>query len=295
MKAGVARATANAERWQAEYARIEQLADNGSVNDKLVDETRSQMKSAEAGRVEATAAVESAEATSREAKAKVTKAEADHAAADARLAVAKANLARADTMLTYTAITAPYDGVITKRGVDTGHFVQPASGSEKPLLEIARADKIRVTIEIPEMEAGLVNLGDMVSLQVQALPDMALKAPIARTSWSLDESNRALWAEVDVANQGSSLRPGMFATANIELERRENVLTLPVDAVVRTDARIYCCRVEGDRIIHEPIKLGLRAGSEIEVVEGLADDSSVVLVRPQSLKQNQQVHVINTK
>jgi RND family efflux transporter MFP subunit len=292
-KAGVARAKANAERWMAEYARIEELAGTGSVNDKLVDETRSQLRSAEAGQAEAIAAVQSAEATVRESEAMNAKAKADHTAAEARLGVAQADLARAETMLGYTVITAPYDGVITQRLIDTGHFVQPASGTAKPLLEIARTDKVRVFIEVPEMEAGLINNGDMVTLQIQAMPETALKAPIVRTSWSLDAGNRALRSEVDVENEGSLLRPGMFATANIELDRRENALTLPVEAVVRADGTTYCCRVESNKIVHQPIKLGLRAGSEIEVLEGLQDNSVVVLVRPQALKDGQAVQVLN--
>jgi len=294
-KAGVARATANAERWMAEYARIEQLAGSGSVNDKLVDETRSQSRSAEAGQAEATAAVQSAEAAVRESEAMTAKAKADHSATEARLGVAKADLARAETMLGYTVITAPYDGMITQRAIDTGHFVQPSNGTAKPLLEIARTDKVRVFIEVPEMEAGLTNNGDIVTLQIQAMPENAVKAPIARTSWSLDAGNRALRAEVDVDNEGSLLRPGMFATANIELDRRENALTLPVEAVVRADGAIYCCRVESNKIVHQPIKLGLRAGSEIEVLEGLQDDSVVVLVRPQALKDGQAVQVLIKK
>jgi HlyD family secretion protein len=294
-KAGIARADANAERWTAEYARIEQLAGGGSVNDKLVDETRSQMRSAQAGQVEAVAAVQSAEAAVRESLAGVAKAKADQVTAGARLAVAEADLARAETMLGYTVIKAPYNGVITNRSIDTGHFVQPVSGSAKPLLEVARTDKIRVYIEVPELEAGLVNAGDMVTLQVQALPNAGLKAPVARTSWSLDPGNRALRAEVDVPNEGTLLRPGMFATANIELDRRENALTLPVEAIVRTADAVYCNRVESGKIVRQSITTGLRAGSEIEVTEGLSDDSVVVLVRPQSLTHDQPVRVIESK
>jgi RND family efflux transporter MFP subunit len=295
-KAGVARATANLARWSAEYERIKSLASNRSVTDKLVDETQSQLAAAEAARDEAEAAVQSAEASAREAQAMIAKADADLAAALARLKVAQTDVARAETMLGYTIITAPFNGVITLRTVDTGFFVQPASGvGAKPLLEVARTDKVRVYIDVPEMEAGLVDNGDMVTLRVQALPDANLKAPIARTSWSLDAGNRALRAEVDVNNDGTKLRPGMFANATIELDTRANVLTLPVDAVVRNEKETYCCRIESERIVHQPIKFGLRAGSDIEVVDGISQDSLIVLARPQGLAQGQQVQVIESQ
>jgi RND family efflux transporter MFP subunit len=295
-KAGVARATANLARWSAEHERIKTLASNRSVTDKLVDETQSQLAAAEATRDEAEATVQSAEASARESQAMIAKADADLAAAEARLKVARTDVARAQTMLGYAVIKAPYDGVVTRRTVDTGHFVQPASGSgAKPLLEVARTDKVRVYIDVPEMEAGLVDTGDLVTLRVQALPDANLKAPIARTSWSLDAGNRALRAEVDINNDGTKLRPGMFANAAIELDTRANVLTLPVDAVVRNEKETYCCRIESERIVHQPIKLGLRAGSEIEVIDGINPDALIVLARPQGLAQGQQVQVIESK
>ena len=124
---------------------IKQLASSGSVTDKSVDETQSQLSSAEASRDEAATAVQSAEAAVRESLALTAKAKADAASSEARLAVAKSDLDRAETMLGYTVIAAPYDGVITERTIDTGHFVQPASGTAKPLLEIARTDKVRVS------------------------------------------------------------------------------------------------------------------------------------------------------
>jgi multidrug efflux pump subunit AcrA (membrane-fusion protein) len=145
------------------------------------------------------------------------------------------------------------------------------------------------------MEAGLVDTGDMVTLRVQALPDANLNAPVARTSWSLDAGNRALRAEVDIDNDGTRLRPGMFASATIELETRTDVLTLPIDAVVRNEKETYCCRIESDRIVHQPIKLGLRAGSDIEVVDGINQDSLIVLARPQGLAQGQRVQEIQSQ
>ena len=70
------------------------------------------------------------------------------------------------------------------------------------------------------------------------------------------------------------------------------MLTLPVEAVVRAIGATYCCRVDSNGCL-QPIKLGLRAGAEIQVLEGLQDDSVVVLVRPQSLKDGQPVQVLS--
>jgi HlyD family secretion protein len=294
-QAGITRATGEYERWKAEYARIKELAESGSVTEKVADETLNQFRAVEAAREEAVAAVQSAEAAAREAQANIGKAEADRVAAKARLKVATSDLARAKTMLGYAEIKAPFDGVVTQRSIDTGHFVQPAGGAAaKPLLTIARLDKVRVFIDVPEMDAALVDVGDEATLLVQALSGKQLDAPVARTSWSLDPANRSLRAEIDVVNEASSLRPGMYAVGTIQLDRRENALVLPVTSIVRVGAETYCCCVQSGKIDRRKIVLGLRSGPEVEVLSGVDEESVVVLAKAESLQQGESVDVMKS-
>lgn len=294
-QAGIGRAGGEYERSASEYDRMKKLAGNGSISDKLVDESQNQRRAAEAGRDAAEAAVESAQAVAKEAQAKVGKAEADRVAADAKLRVAQADLARAKTMFGYGQIKSPFDGVVTERSIDTGHFVQPAPSAAKPLLVVARMDKVRVFLDVPELEAGFVNGGDAVTLRVQALAGKELHAPVTRTSWSLDNSNRSLRTEVDIANDKSELRPGMYASATILLDQRENVLALPVTAIVRDGAQAFCWCVEAGKLARHNIELGIRSGQEFEVRSGIDANSVVVLARVESLRQDQPVEILAPK
>jgi RND family efflux transporter MFP subunit len=204
--------------------------------------------------------VKSAQAAAKEASAAVERAKGDEAAAEARLQVAEAELQRAETMLGYLEIRAPFDGVVTSRSVDTGHFVRPAGESAaKPLMVVACADKVRVFVEVPELESGMVDRGDPVVLKVQALGGQ-ITSTVTRTSWSLDNTNRALRVEMDVDNGTSLLRPGMFATAVITLEQKVNALVLPTTAIVRSGEEVRCCQVENGKIRFQPLTLGLRSG-----------------------------------
>lgn len=288
-KAGMTRAAAEFERWKSEYERVKELAGNGSVTQKLAEETLNQMHAAEAGREAADAAIQSAEAAARQAQANAAKAEADQIASEAHLAVADADLAHAKTMLDYTTIRSPYDGVVTKRSVDTGHFVQPASNSSAPVMTVARIDKVRVYVEIPEMEAAGVDVGDRASIHLQALPGGDLDFPVSRTSWSLDPANRSLRAEIDIPNEGAKLRPGMYATGAIEMARRENALVIPATAVVRDGNATLSCVVADGKVERRPIKLGIRSGPDVEVLEGLQGNEAVVQIRAEMLAAGQSV------
>ncbi len=295
-QAGVVRAAGEYERWQAEHARMKELASGGSVTEKLVDETLNQLRASEAAREEAAATVKSAEASLRAAHANVQKSRADAVAAGAHRQVASANLARAKTMLDYTEIKAPFKGVVTQRNVDTGHYVHPVSGgATEPLLVIEHTDKVRVFVDVPEMEAPLVDAGDhpdTAVVRVQALGDKGINGAVTRTSRSLNASNRSLRVEIDLPNSGGILRPGMYANVDILLDKRENVLTLPTTAIVRDGGLTYCCCIEAGKIDRRKIELGLRSGGEVEVRSGLDADQVVVLARADSLKPGQAVEII---
>jgi HlyD family secretion protein len=297
-KAGVGRAAGEYERWKAEHTRMTELAAKGSVTQKLVDETLNQLQAADAARQEANANVKSAEATVRAAHADVRKSQADFVAAGARQNVAAANLAHTKTMLAYAEIKSPFNGVVTQRNVDTGHYVHPITGgAAPPLLVIAQTERVRVFVDVPEMEAPLVDAGnkpDSAVVRVQSLGEQGFDGKVTRTSWSLDKANRSLRAEIDLPNIEGKLRPGMYAKVDILLDQRDNVLVLPTTAIVRDGGATYCCCVESGKINRKKIELGIRSGSEVEVRSGLDADTLVVLARADSLIQGQPVLVIAT-
>src|SRR5262249_41622385 len=151
-----------------------------------------------------------------ESAAKLGKARADIAVAEAHLQVAKQNRDQAKTLLQYAKLTAPFDGVVTRRNVATDHFVQPATGTKaEPLFVIERRDIVRIFVEVPEADTGWVNKGAAARIRVQALQGQEFAGQVTRTSYSLDRTARTLVAEIDLPNSKDQLRPGMYVLATI--------------------------------------------------------------------------------
>jgi RND family efflux transporter MFP subunit len=288
----IARNEADVERWQSEFARYEQLAAGGSVNKQLVDETRQKLRAAQSGRTEAEAGIAAAKAALEEAKSGVAAADADIVAAKARERVAHANLQHAQTLLAYAEIKAPFAGVVTKRGVDPGHYVQPAGAGASPLLVVARTTVARIFVAVPELEAGYVDVGDDVTISVQSLRGAEFTGKVTRTSAVLDESSRSLLTIIDIDNSEGRLRPGTYATAKIKLDEHRDVLTLPSASVVRQDKEAFCYRLIDGNATKTMIQLGLRVGEDWEVVSGLSDGDMVALNKAASLKDGQQLDVL---
>jgi multidrug efflux pump subunit AcrA (membrane-fusion protein) len=99
--------------------------------------------------------------------------------------------------------------------------------------------------------------------------------------------NRTLRTEIDLPNADAVLRPGMYASAEIVLQERPNVLALPLSAIVTVDKQTYCFAVTGNKIVRKPINLGLKTREEVEVTDGLAADELVVQSQVSSLRDGQ--------
>ena len=155
-RAGLGRTVAALERWRSEFQRMEKLVKDSVVDRQSVDEMRSQVRSAESAKAETDARITAAEAALAETQARRNKARADLAAARNQLVVAQTEEEEAKVMLDYSRITAPFDGVVADRQVDTGHFLPAATGSTrgKPLFVIVRMDRVRVFVEVPEADAA---------------------------------------------------------------------------------------------------------------------------------------------
>jgi RND family efflux transporter MFP subunit len=286
---------------------MDALAKDRVIDPQSRDETRNQFRAAEAALEEAVAKVQSAEAARAEAAAKRDKAEADVKATKNRHVLAESDVRRMEAMLAYSHIRAPFDGVVADRRVHTGHFLQPSGGGTKgePLFVVVRVDKVRVFVDVPEADAVLIRDKAEARVRVQVLNDHEFVGHVAGTSWSLEPGQRTLRTEIDLDNADGLLRPGMFVHALIGAER-PNSWTLPSSAIIVRDGQTFCFRLDGDKAVRTPLKIGGRAGATVEVLkkqrrpdkpgdkprwEDLAGDERIVVTKPGELTDGQAVRV----
>src|SRR5262249_55487824 len=160
------------------------------------------------------------------------------------LAVAEADRDHVQTLLQYTQIKSPFDGIVTRRAINTGDFVQPPTASKgEPLYVVDRIKPIRVFVDVAELDAVWGSEGDTVLLRAQALPGQLCNGTLTRTSRSMDRQNRNLRTEIDLPNADGKLLPGMYMTATIIVEHN-NAWTLPPGAIFTEGDQNYCYRME---------------------------------------------------
>ena len=251
-KAGLTRTQALYERWKSESERVSRLVTGGVIDSQTKDETLNQFRAAEATRGEATAKVSTAEAAVARAEADRDKAAADVIAAEARLDVARADVRRVAALLAYTRVKAPYDGVVTRRTVNTGDYVM-AEGKHG-LFTVARLDPVRVVVHVPESDAGLVEDGQSVRVTLPATTHAPAIGHVVRTSWSLEPGSRTLRTEVDLPNPEGKLRPGMYVSARLTVEMPAE-WSVPAAAIGKINDEPVMYLAEGGKAVRVTVQL----------------------------------------
>jgi RND family efflux transporter MFP subunit len=277
-ESGRLRAKAEIDRSKSQYERLSRAGKNGVIDRESIAETRYAYEAAVAAGEEIEARVASAKALRDESEAK-----RDRAAADVE--VAEAARDRAAAYAGYLKITAPFDGVVTQRGVDEGHLVQPAtSSSGRPLLTVDHVATIRVFVHLPEVEARWIDVrtgqeGPKAKVRGQALGGRVLQGRVTRAAFGLDPKTRTLRTEIDLKNEGDSLRPGSFVIATIEVEHA-GVWTLPARAVRQKEGDVWCFVNESGVARKKRLLIGLEGGGLVEVrqIEGAAPTGSEAVI-----------------
>jgi RND family efflux transporter MFP subunit len=202
--------------------------------------------------------------------------EAGLASARQHVEESQANESRMLTMVAYGKITAPFSGVVTKRYADTGALIQAGTSSNTqamPVVSLAQDDLLRLRFPIPESAVPFIHVGTPVDV-VMSAGQRAFKGRVARFSRQVDRATRTMVTEVDVANPDSSLTPGMYASASVTLERRDNVVNVPVQALAAGTALVV---TSGGRIEQRKVRTGLETPERVEVVDGLREKDLVVV------------------
>ena len=260
-KAGANRAEALYSRWQSEVSRVSRLVASGVIDTQTRDETQNQFKAAEASRAEALAKVASADAAVAKSVADREKAEADVTAAEAKLDVSRSDVRRIDAMRGYTRLKAPFDGIVTRRAVNTGDYV--TADGKSGLFAVARFDPVRVVVNVPETDAGLVAVGQEVRIVLPALPGVPVVGKVIRTSWSLEPGSRTLRTEVDLPNLDAKLRPGMYVSARLTVEMSAE-WSVPTAAIAKFNDEPVIYLVEDKKAVRVPVQL---ARGDVQIVQ----------------------------
>jgi membrane fusion protein (multidrug efflux system) len=219
--------------------------------------------------------------------------------ATGKLDVAQANLERTETLLRYTTIQAPFDGVVTMRYVDTGAFIPAAtsgnSAQTAAIVTVMDFDIVRVQVPVPELEASLVARGQPVKVSVEGLSGNVFTGAVSRLAYALDDATKTMLVEADLPNPQKQLRPGMYASIRLGVEKHTEALTLPVEALAMEKLNAFVFVADAGKAKKMAVKIGFNDGTKVEVLSGLAGSEAVVLVGKLALADGAPINAVEAK
>lgn len=224
------------------------------------------------------------------AERQVAEARVDAAAAE--LQVDRANLARFEALMAYSVIRAPFDGIVVRRLAHPGDLVVSGSDGGDPVLEVARDDRLRLVLAVPEAIAGEMKEGLKASIQVDSVPGQTFEGFVTRFSGLLTPDTRVMRTEIDMDDHDGTLRPGMYATVRLELAD-PNAKTLSVPAsIIRMDGDgTFVWTLQDGVATKTAVKVVRDDGDRAVIAAGLEPDSLVVLAAPRDLREGQAVRI----
>lgn len=209
-------------------------------------------------------------------------------AVQSRQRVAKAATTEAETMLGYTRITAPFDGVITRKLADVGDLATPG----RAILEMEQPDSLRFEADVPEAIIGKVTMGAKLPVRIGSQP-ADIEGVVREISPASDPNSRTFLVKLDIP-QSPALRVGQFGRVSVPVSET-SVLRVPAAAVIqRGQMELVFVAVNG-RARLRLVKTGKRIGNEIELLSGVDAGEEVVIEQAAQLSDEQPLQVTKSE
>jgi RND family efflux transporter MFP subunit len=218
-------------------------------------------------------------------------AQANDLAAAAAIAEAKAEVGKYETLVGYTQIIAPFDGVITRRSADPGALIEAGTSTDTtmPLVRVSDNYLLRLDFPVDLEYVQDVHLGDPVQVRVESLGNKTFTGTIKRFTYDVNDQTRKMITEIEVANPDLEIKPGMYAYVDLQVEKRPQALAVPTQAVIAGNPPTVYVVNANNQIEERPVKLGLETADRYEVLSGLREGELVVIGNPSAYEAGEKV------
>lgn len=176
-------------------------------------------------------------------------------------------------------IESPIAGIVGQIMVDIGDQVTPQAA----IGLVVKMDQARIDLDIPEIYASKVSLGQPVNLRLDAYAQDVFAGKITKISPVLNLANRAFPVEILVPNLDHKLMSGMFVRVEVVIESHENAISVRKEAVLGKEPNAYVYVIKDNIAKLRNVALGIRSADRIEILSGITKDENVVILGQQRL------------
>jgi HlyD family secretion protein len=268
-----------------DFQRYQQLFNEGAISQQSLNQYRSTRDEAQAAVTQAQAALRVQQTGSRPE---------DIAAARAQVESARGALTTIQNQVNDTVITAPFDGVVTRKYADPGSFVTPTTASSSvegsassSILTLATVNQVVAYLD--EAQVARVNLRQPVKLTADAYPDRTFNGMVSQIAEQATTTQNVTSFEIKISLEPAAqqlLKAGMSVEAEIQVGQISEAITAPSSAIARQQngsTGVYVVDQNQDLVL-KPIHIGTTVGDRTEVKSGLTGNEQVLISFPPGME-----------
>jgi len=184
-------------------------------------------------------------------------------------------------------LKAPLTGMVNHLFVDEGEFVDKG----KPFVDLVNVDKIKINVNVPELDVRYLKSGQKTMVRVDAFPDRELMGLIDFVAYKADPATKTFHVKVIVDNSSHDIRPGMIARVVFLRRIIPDALTAPIFSIVdKGGERILF--VEKDGVVQaRTISIGAIEGDKVQITKGLQPGDNLIVVGQKEVEEGMKVRV----
>ncbi len=201
--------------------------------------------------------------------------------------IAKYNWDLAEVQLQKSLIKAPISGVVKVRAVEPGEYLKVGM----KLSEILDLRKMRVELDVPELEIAKLRKEQAVKVELYAEPGQRYDGRIYRIGVEADPQTRSFRVEVQMANPEQRLRSGMLAKVSIDLGMSKNQVVIPRNAIIEGELERVVFVASDGKAKRRVIKTGISEDNQVQVISGLEHGESLIVEGQTRLINNEPINI----
>ncbi|NUM55453.1 MAG: efflux RND transporter periplasmic adaptor subunit [Candidatus Hydrogenedentes bacterium] len=214
----------------------------------------------------------------------------DQDSAVANRDVAEADLRAMEIQLRKSVAKSPMDGVVAHVFSEQDEFTDVG----KPLVNIVQLHKVKVRIGIPERDIPYFKVGDVVHVQLDAIPDRMFDGTIHLIAPAADLVTHTFEAEIAIDNTDNCLKPGMIARAHLVRKAYPDAIAVPIFSTALIDDKRFAFVEEDGKAVLREVEVGVIQGSNVHVTSGLKPGDRLIVVGQRDARPGEPVNVTET-
>jgi multidrug efflux pump subunit AcrA (membrane-fusion protein) len=187
-------------------------------------------------------------------------------------------------------VKATISGTITSLPFQIGSTVT----QQTSIAKIGDLSDIKIISYVSEKYISKIKNGLNVIIKVEAYPDVSFKGIVSEISPVVDPQTRMLEIKSRLIERDLRLKPGMFAKLKVIIEKKDNIVKIPEECVVKRYGEDFVFVVKGDRVEKRKIKIGIRIDNKLEIVDGLLPNEEIVFRGQTLLEDNTRIKIVDT-